>query len=57
MDESNAENCRWVQALDSKFRGLYTTAAGLVDDSTEAIRDYGRLASVLDVWQKAILRK
>ena len=31
VDESHAENCRWVQALDSKVRGLYTTATGLVN--------------------------
>ena len=49
VDESHAENCRQVQALDSKFRGLYTTTAGLVNDGTEAIRGYGRLASALDV--------
>ena len=29
----------------------YTTSAGLVSDSTEAIRDYGRLASALDEGQ------
>ena len=50
VEESYAENCRRVQALESKFRSLYTTAAGLVNDSTEAIRGYGRLASALDVW-------
>ena len=49
MEESHAENCRQVQALDSKFRSLYTTATGLVNDGTEAIRGYGRLASALNV--------
>ena len=57
MEESDAKNCRQVLALESKFRSLYTMAAGLVNNSTEAIRGYGRLASSLDVWQQAILRK
>ena len=57
MEESDAKNCRQVLALESKFRSLYTTAAGLVNNSTEAIRGYGRLASSLDVQQQAILRK
>ena len=34
-----------------------TMAAGLVNDGTEAIRGYGRLASALNVRQQAILRK
>ena len=57
VEESHAENCRWVQALDSKFRSLYTTAVGLVNNGMEKIRGYGRLASALHVGQQAILRK
>ena len=48
-DESYTENCRWVQALDSKLRGLYTTTAGLVNDGMEVIRGYGMLTSALDL--------
>ena len=57
VEESHAENCRRVQALDSKFRSLYTTAVGLVNNGMENIRGYGRLASALHVGQQAILRK
>ena len=35
VDESHAKNCWQVQVLDSKVRGLYTTAEGLVNDGTE----------------------
>ena len=57
VEESHVENCRWVRALDSKFRSLYTTAVGLVNNGMENIRGYGRLASALHVGQQAILRK
>ena len=49
MKESHTENCEWVQALDSKCRCLYSTAAGLVNDGMKAIRGCGRLVSVLNV--------
>ena len=57
VEESHAENCRQVRALDSKFRSLNTAAAGLLNNGTEAIKGYGRLASALNVQQQAILRK
>ena len=44
MEESHAENCRKVRALDSKFRSLNTAITGLVNNGTEAIKGYGRLA-------------
>ena len=57
VEESHDENYRRVQALDTRFRSLYTAATGLVNDGTQAIRGYGRLASALDVREQAILRK
>ena len=38
VEESYAENCRRVRALDSKFRSLNTAAAGLVNNGTSSLR-------------------
>ena len=57
MEESHTRNCERVQNLDSIARSLYTTAIGLVNDSMEAIRGYGKVVAALDVRQQSILRK
>ena len=57
MKESHTRNWERVQNLDSITRSLYTTAAGLVNDSMEAIRGYGKVVAALNVWQQSILRK
>ena len=57
VEMSHQENVRKVQALDQKFRGLYTTVSGLVNDSMEAIHGYGKVASALDIRQQVIVRR
>ena len=41
VNENHEGNLLRVQALDQKFRSLYTSAAGLVNDSMETFRGYG----------------
>merc|ERR1712112_480075 len=57
VEMSHQENVRRVQALDQKFRGLYTTVSGLINDSMEAIRGYRKVASALDIRQQVIIRR
>ena len=54
---SHQENLKKVKALDQKVRGLYTMAAGLVNDSSETMCGYGKVISALDIRQQVILRK
>ena len=54
---SHQENLKKVQALDQKIQGLYTTAASLVNDSSETMRGYGKVISALDIHQQVIVRK
>lgn len=49
VEESHAKNYRRVRAMNSKLWSLYTIAVSLVNNGTEAIRSYGRVAYALDV--------
>ena len=57
VDESHQENVQKVKALDDKFRGLYTITEGLVNNSSEAIRGFGKVAAALDIRQQLIVRR
>ena len=45
--ESHTRNQEKVQALDSKFRSLYTAASGLVNDRGETLRGFSRVQTAL----------
>ena len=47
----------WTKALDKKFRDLYTVAAKVVNDVSEAGNGYRRVAMALDLRQQVIVRK
>ena len=49
VEETHQGNLQRVQALDQKFRGLYTSAASLVNDGMETIRWFGKVAAALDI--------
>ena len=51
------KNLKKVKALDQKVQGLCTTAAGLVNYSSETMCGYGKVISALDIRQQVILRK
>ena len=57
MQESHNKNCIQVQALDAKFRSLYTASSGLVNDSMETLRGYSKFVSALDLRKQTIIRK
>ena len=46
-----------MKALDHKIQSLYSTAANLVNNSSESLCGYGRMMSALDVRQQVILRR
>ena len=46
-----------VQLWDSKARGLYSAATGLVNDGVVTLRGYSKVQTALDVRQQSILRK
>merc|ERR1712112_483889 len=43
--------------MDQKFRGHYNITEGLVNDSSEAIRGFGKVAAALDIRQQFIVRR
>ena len=57
VQESHEENLSRARAMDQKFRGLYTITEGLVNNSSEAIRGFGKVAAALDIRQQFIIRK
>ena len=57
VEMSHQENVKRVKALDQKFRGLYTVASGLVNNSMEAVRGFGKVAAALDIRQQVIVRR
>merc|ERR1712082_228480 len=57
VQESHKENLSRAQAMDLKFCGLYTITKGLVNNSSEAIRGFGKVAAALDIRQQFIVRK
>ena len=57
VEESHQENLRRVQVLDQRFRSLYTSATGLVNDAMETYRAFGKVTAALDIRQQLIVRK
>ena len=57
VEESHQENLQRARAMDQKFHSLYTITEGLVNDSTEAVRGFGKVAAALDIRQQFIVRK
>ena len=51
VQESHEDNLSHARAMDQKFCGLYTITEGLVNNSMEAIRGFGKVAAALDIRQ------
>ena len=57
MEEVDTMNMERVQLLDNIVREVYSIKEGLVNDSIEVIRGYGKLVTALNICQQQILRK
>merc|ERR1712112_609065 len=57
VEETHQGNLQKVHALDQKFRSLYTSAAGLVNDAMETFRAFGKVTAALNIRQQFIVRK
>ena len=55
--DSHTRNQEKVKLLGSKFKSLYTTASGLVNEGVDTLRGYGKVQTALDIHQQSILRK
>ena len=55
--QSQTNNQQMVQLLDAKAKSLYSSAAGLVNDGVETLREFGKVQMALDMRQQSILRK
>ena len=57
VEIAHQENTKRVRALDQKVRSLYSTAASLANDTSEALAGYRRLISTLNVRQQVFLKR
>ena len=57
VETSHKANLERNKAMDMKFRALYSSATGAINDFSEVVRGYGKVVTALDLRQQGIIRR
>ena len=57
VEESHKANLERNKAMDEKFRALYSSTTGAINDFSEVVRGYGKVSTALDLCMQGIIRR